>query len=205
MADTEKPSEDTLESIARQIGEWLPESKQENTFLGIREVTAPTPKAKLKETLAVYTLEVKAIQSDNGTASDLSSLAQPTNSWHHQVKQSDGSHAFARSSTDDKSGQHSLDELFYGTLAEKIDKAISWADAHVPDTMLARLLLVPSYRVEALWFFPKECHENEAAGDEIYVMTAPQSFTKLAPDNLYSARDFLEALRHEKPVGGFKS
>jgi hypothetical protein len=82
-------------------------------------------------------------------------------------------------------------------LASAIDAAISAVDAdgRIPDTVTARLLSAPAYRVQAFWF-------RDGDQDWVYVISTSPTAKAIHPGDWMPARTFVEALGREEYVRG---
>jgi hypothetical protein len=86
--------------------------------------------------------------------------------------------------------------VFTSELANQLDKAIKWVDKETSSVERARLLVVPSRNINALWF------ENEGADCiVIAAMPAPHE-SHLSYHKLYTSEEFLEALSKTDRVEG---
>ena len=81
-------------------------------------------------------------------------------------------------------------------LAAKIDEAIHRIDQTFLDDSVARLLIVPAYHIHAIW-----CVNDRTGLQRVFVVDAPMSRRIRAGDD-YSSKDFLIALRRERPIAG---
>jgi hypothetical protein len=186
MPHTDTLPDEVLDTIARQVGEH------------VYEVTDELPgsaTAELTETLSVWRLEVDRIRGSTGDDADLSQFATPTGRWHHQVRIDGRATVFARSAPlDDEPASWRLRELFASPIAEELDQAIDWVDAHVVDDCLVHLLVVPEYQLHALWLY-----FEDRAQSQVLVFDAPEEYGIAAPQ-LYESDQFLEFLRLVVPV-----
>jgi len=93
-------------------------------------------------------------------------------------------------------GERSVREFFFSPRAAEIDSALGLADELVPEEATTRLLSLPEYKTEALWFITSEAaSEGEVPRltSRVIVISAPPSFSGRVRQ-LISAADFLRAL-----------
>ncbi len=212
MAHTRTPPVGALEQVGQQLRERLIVGEDSDapsfSFESLNAVASPlSSTVELGATFELWRLSPSAIEETRPGAVPLSKLAKRIG-WHHQVRLDDKSLGFARSSAkleDEKS--FSVDAIFVAdvadggeeiNLAEEINKAILWANDNIGDEKVANLLTAPAYQVEAMWFVDER---NPSNGD-VYIISLPSDFQGLREAELFSAKQFLEALRNERPVQG---
>lgn len=209
MAETNSLPADVLQDIAQQIRKRLVVLDANNdlvfSFRSLDDRGSPsTSTLKMGATLELCKLTPSAFDIFEEKGGDLARLAVPTGRWHHQIRLDDGAAAFARSEYREvgEGIGWDVEEIFVSPRAEEIDEAILLANKEFPeDTLLVRLLTVPAYQVEALWFVDRDAAERGVeTGGELLVVTAPDDNTRLTRLKRISAQDFLEALRG-MPVG----
>jgi hypothetical protein len=129
---------------------------------------------------------------------DLRELARPTGRWHHQIKYSGRTRAYARSAPSGAgAGRWLVREVMESDLAEKIDLSFKWLRSVLADDYQARLLTVPTYQVEAFWVI------NERTADQkVVIIDSPPYMKSFTVDILYSSREFIQSLRSERTVIG---
>lgn len=178
-------------SVAGQIGQFLAAPRGVLAAAGF----APAPRAELTESLAVCVLPASAVTDP---PADLLPLARPSGQWHHQVRTAGGPTHAARSVEQGfAAGGLEVNQVGPQPLAAKIDAAVTWVDANVPDdAATVRLLVAPAYYVHALLI---------VRGDLLsaVLVSQPDSFKRLDYEREYPFRDFLKRLAGERPGGTF--
>lgn len=219
MADLTQLPESTLQSIARQIGDRIyaefaatAQVAGEHTLSRFDPLASIRDRAsarfRMTETFEIWKLKVGGSAELALGREDLVTLARQTGVWHHQVKVIEGETeravAFAQSYV--KGGgidEPSVRNIFFSPLADEIDKAIELADEKVPEDAVTRLLSLPEYKTEALWFvtLPEWDESTPEAGLRqptsrgVIVISAPNSFQKTAPlMSLISSLEFMRSL-----------
>lgn len=216
MANTRTPPPEAMEEVARQLGERLivagDQDRPRFSFESLNEIASPDDSTvRLGATFEVWRLSPIAVAQSRPPEAKLTKLARRVG-WHHQVKLNDNSVGFARSSQAKLENGFSVDEIFVSeaeadapdervNLAEEINKAILWANEHIPDNKVAHLLTAPAYQIEALWFLDEEASEQTSDGD-VYIVSLPPDNERLVAAKLMPAQFFLEALRNETPGMG---
>ena len=183
---------EALDTITKQIhnliGDVVTGKQQEELRKKLPEVDA--------NPFAVWVLKTDDLGSAVKDGKDLSKLATDTNRWHHQIKFSGGSLAYARSAPSDNEMTHaSLSKLSVSSLAKHIDEAVKWVDKNVRNKPSVRLLAVPAYHVNALWWI------DEAGDSQVRVL--PGRFTKEA--QTFDSQGFLTFLEGKPRVFGIKT
>lgn len=207
MADTKQLPEDIMRDIARQVGDRIAEelssaaeavppapvegAEPPEDFSPLAGIDPATARFKIAESFEVWELRADADEELADTDEDLVTLALPTNAYRHQVRLvQDGAEktvAFAQSSpsTNDPN-KWVVRDFYFTSLAAQLDKAIKEADKRIPDDAVTRLLSLPAFKVEALWFVmpskPAEPSEGpQEPGDLktlwVMVASAPPSFS----------------------------
>jgi hypothetical protein len=173
MAVSASVPEDVLKDVARQVGDRIAEE-----FSSLAAATPPAPvngvaqtfdywpltgldpataKFKLGETFEVWKLKEDAAAALAGATGDLVTLTRWTGAYRHQIRLvrdgADEAVGFALSyaAGAGHAGRYVRD-FFFSRLAAEMDKAIELADQLVPEDAVTRLLSLPEFRVEALWF-----------------------------------------------------
>ena len=187
MARAESLSDDVLSVVAEQIGAMLPGVYYKEQLSGVD--------VEIGETFEVWVLGLDAITQP---LNELKLLANPRGLWH-QVRIEGLAQVFARSILlGAQPSSCRVVEVFQSKLAGKIDEAIKWIDdKKFPDDWLTRLLIVPAYQVHAFWLLP-----DEGAGQILVVDTPAQSAFIQPAERLPSEKEFLDALRSERPIIG---
>ena len=199
MAELIKLPKKALESIARQIGARLYD-----------EIYRREDGGKLKsfefemwETFEIWQFRPDPPSDLTQTREDLVTLARRTGVWHHQIKAGVGGGpkkavAFAQSWPGSGQGDDLLRDLFLSQLAAKIDEAITLADNWLPDKAIVRLLSLPEYKVEALWFLSaSDDVESPHPTSRVILVDVPDSFPTRSGESAMSpmsSSDFIRAL-----------
>lgn len=184
MATADPLSDADRQAVAGQLGRFLPPAR-----LGLAAARAP----ELTESLAVCVLPASAVADP---PADLLPLVQPTGQWHHQVRTAAGPTHAARSAGQGLAAAPEVQQFGPQPLAAKLDAAVTWADANLPDDAVVRLLAVPAYYVHALVV---------VRGKRLsaVLVSQPAGFTRLEYEREYPLRDFLKRLAKEQPAGTF--
>jgi hypothetical protein len=195
MAYTDKISQDALNSLANQISKRLAKSPDTRELL---TAEAATPALTVGEYFEVWILRADAVSTAAQQKFDLEKLAKRTGRFHHQIRFAGKGELFARSTQPrDDPDKLTLRELFFSPLAKDIDAAIDWLDQHVDDDWLARLLVAPSYQLNAFWLLNRKSKDSQ-----ILIISLPETFRYLQKEKLISSRDFLESLGKEQNIAG---
>jgi hypothetical protein len=227
MADLQQLPANTLQSIALQLGDRIadefssaaaavppaPVAGEEKPadFTPIAGIEDPaSARFMLTETFEVWKLREDATDDLAGTSEDLVTLARSTGAYRHQVKvvqgEAETAVAFAQSYAGAaKPDERVVGDFFFSPLAAQIDRAIELADKLIPEEAIARLLSLPEYKIEALWFVTRpaaaEPTPNEAPEPQppystsrgVIVVSAPTSFAGQTM-TLMDSSDFIRAL-----------
>jgi hypothetical protein len=173
MAYLKQMASDTQLDIARQLGDRIAEEfqsaatavppapidgvEQPSYFSPLAGIDRATARFKLAETFEVWKLRADAGDDLARTGEDLVTLARATGAYRHQVRLvRDGkktaiafAHSYARGVD---LGERVVRDFFFSSLAADIDDAVRLADALIPEAAAARLLSLPEFKTEALWF-----------------------------------------------------
>jgi hypothetical protein len=197
MPYTRTLPDDVLREVANQVGNRVTPSEPQIAGPG-----APQPSYSLDESFEVWVLVAGATKEYEAGNRKLSSLARASGVWHHQIKTDQNAAGFARSKplgpTPDT---WSLRELFWSSVAERVDEGIDWSDNNVPDEVEVRLLSVPFQQTEAFWFVTAP--ESPLApkwNDKLWILIAPTRLPTLKPGTLIDSTTFLAAI--SSPVRG---
>lgn len=177
---------DALKAITDQLAVLLPDlfpKSQRHRFT-------------LHETFPIWLLEPDFIHSP---PEPLHALGWATGRWHHQIWAGNRPVACAESMPLGPGGYWSVREVYDGTFAEQVDRAISRADQEVDDSYTTHLLDVPAFQVDAFWF-----SDAESCAHRVLVIQAPEQL-KLDTSTVLTARQFLDALIQARPVVGIRS
>jgi hypothetical protein len=181
---------------------------------GIAELA--TARYEIAESLQIWKLAANVLDEFALSQGDLVTLARPTGGYHHQVKATAASPgspttavAFANSwQTGSGPTDWSVRDVFFSPLAAKIDEAIASADNLVPEEADTRLLSLPEYQLEAIWFVILSEDKTtrdvtvRRATSKVIVVEAPNSF-KESKMSLLNSTDFLRALVGTRTGMGF--
>jgi hypothetical protein len=187
MAYTDTLPNDVIDHVASEIGikagQFLVETIHAEQTL------------ELSESFPVWTLGADAVTKPD---MDLSQLAGQTGRWHHQIKIDGKPEVFARSMPlGPNAADWSVREVFTSQIAKKLDEAIDWVDRNVQGDPLVRLVIAPAWHLHTLWLV-------EDGKSHILVVDMPSSYTKLQYGNLYTSKEFLEALAQEQHIIGIQ-
>lgn len=199
MADTKQLPEATMRDIASQVGDRIAEELSSTAEaeppargegVGQPEYVSPlagvnpkTARFEITETFEVWKLRAGADDQLAGTGEDLVTLAGPTGTYRHQVRLVQGVEektvAFAQSyPAANDPNKCVVRDFYFSPLAAQLDKAIGAADQLVPGDAVARLLSLPEFKVEALWFVtpPEAAAPDVIKTLGVIVIAAPPSF-----------------------------
>lgn len=216
---------DILNNIALQIGDRIAEEfsssasavppapvggvEQPLDFSPLAGVDRATARFKLAETFELWKFRENAASDLAHTREDLVTLTRATGAYRHQVRLvRDGAKtavAFAESYATGQN-ERSVRDFFFSPLAAELDSAIELADKLIPEEAVTRLLSLPEFKVEALWFVtisaaPVPASET-ATGTQtsrtiktlsVIVVSAPPSFPEKAL-SLLDSSTFIQAL-----------
>lgn len=221
MADTKKLPEATLRDIARQVGERIAEelssaaaaepparvegAGQPEYFSPLTGVDPATARFEIAETFEVWKLRAVADDELAGTGEDLVALALQTGTYRHQVRLVQGGKettvAFAQSyPVANNPSKCVVRDFYFSPLAAQLDKAIAAADKLVPGKAVTRLLSLPEFKVEALWFVTPSGVVKTLG---VIVISAPPSFKGEAL-SLMDSTTFIRALSKTKRGMGLR-
>jgi len=226
MADLSRLSADALRSVATQIGDRIAEEfsssaravapapingvEQPLDFWPLAGLDPKTAQFELAETFEVWKLRDDAGDQLASTDEDLVTLARWTQAYRHLVRLIHGdvetAVAFAQSypSAGNKN-ERVVREFFFSPLAAETEEAIQVADKLIPEAAVTRLLSLPEFKVEALWFLTLSGAPAPAPGDAgpqpprsittrgVIVISAPPSFSGQTL-SLMDYRTFIRAL-----------
>jgi hypothetical protein len=179
-----------LASIARQIGSRLPLPGSPAAAALAKEIPV-----EIGESFPVYMLGVDALHGNNR---NLSEIVLKTGVWQHQIRYGSQAQDIARSigpAPGAVTGNWQVQEVVHSPAAPRIDEAIGWIDAHVPEDAEASLLLVPAFYLTAFWL-------HEPQRDKIVIADMPPRLGDLQLLRLYSSAEFLSKLAVVKPISG---
>jgi hypothetical protein len=190
MAHTDPISEECLNVLAadigKHIGSVIPSSNHPHRI-------------QMAENLRVCLLTAEEVTSAASTGKDLRMVAQETNRFHHQIRFDERAVAYARSiqTTTPQGGlAWSVREVAVTHLAENIDTALLFVEPRLlEESTLVRLLVVPAYRVHALWLI------NQSHRDQVVLADTP-SHSGLRAFEIMESTEFLAALSKENQVVG---
>lgn len=213
MANTKTLPPEALNEVGRQLRERLIVAEDPSqpvfSFESLENVSsARESSVGLGTTIELWRLSPSAIGKPGQEQKGLRDLAKQVG-WHHQIRVNDDSVGFARSSTPpNENTTSSVGGIFMTDLARKIDQAFIWAnenagtDERLSDDKTARMLTVPAYLIDALWFLDESADAQAGSNGYIYLISLPPDIKRLQQSEFISADDFVEALRHESPGMG---
>jgi hypothetical protein len=193
MAQTnESPYKDEgLKAITKQIEDLLDDVVTEERRAELRK----QPPRLDGNPFSVWVLGTDGLVSTQKDK-DLRDLAKDTKRWHHQIKLG-ANLAYARSAIPDNKSRHaSLTKLSVSALAKNVDEALKWFEKNVRNETWVRLLTVPAYDVNALWWI------DQAGNSQVLVL--PDRFSNLKSLQRLSSQAFLKFLLAKPRVGGIK-
>jgi hypothetical protein len=184
MASADKFPDDALAAVAGQLAAFFPP-------LPPGPVAAAAPR-ELTETLAVCFLEAGQVSEP---PRDLSVLVRPSGVWHHQIRTAGAATHTARSHQSGLAGSSvEVQQLAESAIAEKIDRALAWADRHVKGRATVRLLIAPAYYLHALLVVRGRAYS-------VVLADQPTEYTRVEYGREYSLAEFLKLLGKERPAG----
>lgn len=204
MADSVQLPADVLEDIARQIGDRIAEElassaaavppapvagvEQPLNFSPLAGVDTAAAQFKLAETFELWKLREGSTGDLARAGEDLVTLARQTGAYRHQVRLVWGGakRAVASAQSYALGSGRVVRDFFFSPLAEELDRAVEVADRLLPEAAVTRLLSLPEFKTEALWFVTAEAAPAPAAGAPpppriiktrgVIVASAPPSF-----------------------------
>lgn len=216
MANTTPPPAETMAEVGRQLRERLivEEIPEEPvfSFASLERVSmARNSTVNLGTSIELWRLSLRAVERSKAEGLGLRNLAKRIG-WHYQFKVNNNSVGFARSTSwkDKEAGaEAAVEEIFVSDVAALIDKAINWANENasnnekLSDDRTARVLTVPSFQIEALWFVEEApSGRGEPSNGDVYLVSVPPGVERLRESEFISADTFLEALRDQSPGMG---
>jgi len=141
--------------------------EQSLDFWPLAGLERQTAQFKLAETFEVWRLRDDAGDELASTDEDLVTLMRWTRAYRHLVRLIRGDKwtavAFAQSYKNEQNGDDltvsdlfsplaTVRDFFLSPLAAQMDEAIELADKLVPEAAVTRLISMPEFKVEALWF-----------------------------------------------------
>jgi hypothetical protein len=209
MADLKQLPEEALRAVAVQVGDRIAEEfesaagavppapvagvAQPADFSPLAGVDRAAARFRLAETFEVWTLRDGVGGELAGTQEDLAALARDTGTCRHQVRLVRGDAERAVAFAQSHAGAANPDErvvsdFYFSPLAAQVDAAVELADQLIPEAAAVRLLSLPEFKVEALWFVTPS---NTTRG--VVVASAPDDFPGQRMSLMDSA-DFVRAL-----------
>jgi hypothetical protein len=213
MANTTPPPLETMAEVGRQLRERLivDEIPDEPVFSfdSLERVSmARESTVDLGTSIELWRLSLRAVERAKVEDLGLRDLAKRIG-WHYQFKVNDNSVGFARSASLKDARDSAVEEIFVSDVAQAIDQAINWANENagtnekVSDDRTARVLTVPSFQIEALWFIQEDpAGRGDNSNGDVYLVSVPPGVERLRESQFISADTFLEALRDQSPGMG---
>lgn len=184
MPTTDRLSDDVLNSIAGQLGEFLAG--------GVTAAAAgPGFPTEVGESFAVCPVTLQQVRRP---PSDLSALARPSGYWHHQLRTNGVATHTAVSMKPGFGPEHEMEQVFVSPLAGRIDTAITWVDKQVKGKGTVRLLVIPAYYTHALLVVRPDDTLEAVLVDQ------PEQYSHLQHETVYPLADFLKRLAKETPA-----
>lgn len=173
MADLRRMPARALRTIAIQIGDRIAEelsssaaavpprpvgrAEQTLDFWPLSDFDPARARFKLAETFEVWKLREDACDQLADTREDLVTLARQTGAYRHQVRLvrggAEAAVAFAQSyAAGMDQNERIVRDFFFSPLAAHMDEAVRAADELIPESAVTRLLSLPEFKIEALWF-----------------------------------------------------
>lgn len=208
------PDTNALAQIDAKVASLLapffdaPEQPTDGTeALDVREATVQTAplgvtlqdgQAELVGCFTVWVLEAEPLQSAEDQP--LARLARPTGRRHHQLYINGEPVGYVRSAPREPDGDEwRVVQVAFSDLATCVDETIAWINQTLTEEERdARLLMVPSRRVHALWLYP----ETDAQEGLVFVADAPPNSETLKKRYRYTEREFVAALRAAPELRG---
>jgi hypothetical protein len=184
MPHTDRISDAALDDVAQEVGKRLPR------LLG--SALPPTTAVTITASFAVWNLSSDRVEA--GVSDDLDALAARTGRVHHQIAVDGQPLLYARSVLDHDT--RTVEEVTVSPTAKRIDAAIDWIDANVPEDDLARLLEAPAYHLLAIWLV------GDGGKGRVLVVEAASRLADLVGLQLRPESELLRRLRAIEPVGG---
>lgn len=134
MATTDRFPPDQATAVANQLAAFFPASQHADGA-----ALAPTPARHLTESLAVCFLGLQQVRRPPG---DLSPIWRPKGVWHHQIRTAGSATHVARSNATgfEDGATVEVQQLAESPVAQKIDRALAWADSNVKGRATVRLI-----------------------------------------------------------------
>ena len=184
MPHTDRISEAALDDVAQEVGKRLPQ------LLGSE--LPPTTAVAITASFAVFDLSSDRIEA--GISNDLDAVAARTGRLHHQIAVDGQPLLYARSVLDHDT--RTVEEVTVSPTAKRIDAAIDWIDANVPEDDLARLLEARAYHLLAIWLV------GDGGKGRVLVVEAANRLEDLVAPQLHPESELLRRLRAVEPVAG---
>jgi len=184
MPHTDRIPEAALDDVAQEVGKRLPQ------LLGSKLL--PTTAVTITASFAVFDLSSDQVEA--AVSDDLDALAARTGRLHHQIAVDGQPLLYARSVLDHDT--RTVEEVTVSPTARRIDAAITWIDANVPEDDLARLLEARSYHLLAIWLV------GDGGKGRVLVVEAARRLGGLVARQLHPESELLRRLRAVEPVVG---
>lgn len=186
MPHTDRISEAALDDVAQEVGKRLPQ------LLGSE--LPPTTAVTITASFPVWNLSSDRVEKGAGISDDLDALATRTGRLHHQIAVDGQPLLYARSVLDHDT--RTVEEVTVSPTAKRIDAAIDWIDANVPEDDLARLLEARAYHLLAIWLV------GDGGKGRVLVVEAANRLEDLVARQLHPESELLRRLRAVEPVAG---
>ncbi len=182
MANFNVLSQEVLEHISEQIGEFLPLAISDASLLSQLEGA----RTELGDSLPIWIL------------SDLNKpYLEKTGRWYHQIYVNDEAKLYAESQPlGPKPEDWQIQAVFSSELPYSISNGITYLQNKDLTHSEVRLLFIPSFLTYALWI-----HNNQNA-DMIYILETPNEYTGYKPKDFIDFNNFIQKLKQIKPIKG---
>jgi hypothetical protein len=185
MADPVRLSQAVRADIAEQISERF---GRPGPFLTLEATN------HLGDSLKVMLLTVKAAKRSAGSLED---RLVDTGQWHHQILRANMARSFARSVPASKAAdaKHEVVEVARSDLPQAVEDSLNAAMAAAPPDAEARLIVAPSYQLNALWLTGPQT-------DQVSIVAAPGGPDGLEAGQRFTGDQFVRRVANLKPIAG---
>ena len=178
-------SVDPTESLRRQIEE------RSARFLAPSVGGQFVSSLQLRESFAVWQLKGEDVAS-----TDPLSLAVPSGDLHHQFYLGGHPDAFTVTTTNPEGTDVEVKSAFRSPIVGVLDRAIALADEWITEEGEARLLVIPSYGVRALWI------RTASSTDYLIPVSNLPPLSGGTEPQINSSAEYFDWLRQRGPAGG---
>ncbi|MFM0658788.1 hypothetical protein [Paraburkholderia sediminicola] len=195
MAHSHKIPRESQAHVADQIAKiWHDDHAERNATRNMGHDQKGHSKVFLAESFEVWSLSEADIQRRWGRLSD---VATPTGHLHHQIRSGPHRSArhYARSQKEGNSEKLSVRALMQSPIAEQLDAAIKWVDAHEHEMSegwredpIVRLLIIPSRLMHVLWF-------TDGSNERFFAVDPPHNDPEFETRQFLTSKELQEALQ----------